>query len=230
MTGTKTTSPHLVQVKRVDAALRLVPISSPPACCGANAGVTRHVFPVSGKRNYGYGMGMKSYDLIVALRLLLADASERERPTTWLANELGLSTSRIHESLGRLRTARLVDPLHNRVARKQLLEFIEHGVPYVFPAEVGAVTRGVPTATSAMPLASVFDASGPESAFVWPSALGTVRGASVVPLHKLVPEIAERDERMHELLALVDGVRLGNARIRKEALPALKERMRVPAA
>lgn len=174
---------------------------------------------------------MKPYDLIVALRLLLADERDRERPAGWLASELGLSTSRIHESLGRLRAAKLVDPLHNRVARKQLLEFIEHGVPYVFPAKVGAVARGVPTATSAMPLSKVFgEVANSESAFVWPSASGDVRGASIAPLHKLAPEIAERDERMHELLALVDGMRLGNARIRKEAVPALKERLMVPVA
>ncbi|MBC7459799.1 MAG: hypothetical protein H7287_00410 [Thermoleophilia bacterium] len=174
---------------------------------------------------------MKPYDLIVALRLLLADEAARARPTTWLASELGLSTSRIHESLGRLHRVRIVDSSGNRVSAPVLTEFLEHGLRFVFPAELGSVVRGVPTATSAEPLASVFvDPGDAASGFVWPSSSGKVRGVSIVPLHKLVPSIAEHDERMHELLALVDGLRLDDPRVRREAAAAFRERVTTNAA
>ncbi len=174
---------------------------------------------------------MKPYDLIVTLRLSLADESARARPRSWLSDDLGLSTSRIHESLARLHRVRIVDPIDNRVSVPMLTEFLEHGVRFVFPAELGTIARGVPTATSAEPLASVFvDPGDPSGAFVWPSGGGTTRGVSIVPLHKLAPTIAQRDERMHELLALVDGLRLDDPRVRRESAAALRDRLTVTAA
>lgn len=168
---------------------------------------------------------MKPYDLIIALRLSLATEEERQRPTSWLAESLRLSTSRIHESLQRLHRVRIVDPSGNRVVSSSLLEFIEHGVRYVFPAELGPVTRGIATASSAPPLDAMFATTADETRFVWPSGAGSVRGTSVTALHKLVPEIALRDPRMHELLALLDGARLDDQRVRREAITMLRTQL-----
>lgn len=168
---------------------------------------------------------MKPYDVIVALRLAIASEDDRARPTSWLAKSLGLSTSRIHESLRRLHRVRIVDPAGNRVVESQLLEFLEHGIRFVFPADVGAVTRGFPTASSAPPLADVFPDGDAESRFVWPHASGTVRGSAIAPLHSGVPAIAEDDPAMYRLLALVDAARLDDPRLRREAIAALKSEL-----
>ena len=61
-----------------------------------------------------------------------------------LAMDLILSQGEIAKALARLSKAGLV---HNkRVNRSAALEFIKHAVKYVFPAEVGALIFGVPTA------------------------------------------------------------------------------------
>jgi hypothetical protein len=51
-----------------------------------------------------------------------------------------------------------------------------------------------------------------ELPLVWPDPDGQVRGRSVTPLYKSVPQIARRDAGLYELLALVDGIRCGSNR------------------
>jgi hypothetical protein len=109
-----------------------------------------------------------------------------------------------------------------------LLEFLLHGVRYVFPAEKGSPTRGVPTSYAAAPLRkSIADAG--ELPPVWPYADGPVRGYSFTPLHKNVPQAALEDERLYELLALVDALRDGRARERELAVKELTKRLEVSA-
>jgi hypothetical protein len=45
------------------------------------------------------------------------------------------------------------------------------------------------------------------------------------PLHPAVPDAARRDNRLWELLALVDAIRIGNARERNLAGRELKKRL-----
>jgi len=60
---------------------------------------------------------------------------------------------------------------------------------------------------------------------VWPYADGKVRGYSFAPLHKNVPQAALEDERLYELLALVDALRGGRARERQIAGQELTQRI-----
>ena len=53
---------------------------------------------------------------------------------------------------------------------------------------------------------------------------GSVRGEAFYPLYPTVPEAAERNPALHELLALFDAVRGGSARERALAIAALDER------
>jgi hypothetical protein len=48
----------------------------------------------------------------------------------------------------------------------------------------------------------------------------------VVPLHDAVPELAREDPWMYEALALVDGVRVGDARVRGLAQDLLQAQLR----
>jgi hypothetical protein len=58
---------------------------------------------------------------------------------------------------------------------------------------------------------------------VWPDPFGEVRGLEVVPLHPRVVSLAQADAEMYELLALVDGLRVGDARVREPAGALLSE-------
>lgn len=164
---------------------------------------------------------MNGLDVVVAL---LLDAE-----THWtyqsLAERALVSTSQAHRSIERLRKARLVATTGWEPRRSQLIDFIVHGVPHVFPAELGPVALGVPTAWGSAELARELGLS-PDDAPVWPSAAGSVRGPSVVPLHRSVPMIALREPRLHGRLALVDCLRLGRARERRLAAGALHGRLR----
>lgn len=174
-------------------------------------------------------MPLKSQDVLVALKLSLPGFEGGDWTYAQLAGDLGLSDSEANEATRRAAAAGLLTEARGRAekprpVRAALLAFLEHGVPYAFYVRPGATTRGVPTAHSAPPLnASIQAAPGTE--LVWPDAEGDARGQAVEPLYPSVPEAARRDGVLHELLALVDAVRVGRARERALALRALGERL-----
>ena len=169
------------------------------------------------------GSMLRPVDIVVLLKLSLG--SERP-PYLQLAHDLHLYPSEVYTSIKRCRASQLVQgpELKDRLNRSALLEFLLHGIRYAFPAKVGALTRGVPTAYAAPPLAQ-FIAGGDDPPPVWPIANGTVRGYSFEPLHKNVPRAALEDAQLYELLALVDAVRDGRARERQLAERELKKRL-----
>ncbi len=91
-------------------------------------------------------------------------------------------------------------------------EFLVHSVKYLFPAQRTGETRGIPTAWASPRLASHF-APSDSLPLVWPYASGTVRGIGLEPLHAAVPKAAHHDPELGERLALVDALRLGDARL-----------------
>jgi hypothetical protein len=146
-----------------------------------------------------------------------------------IAELLAISTSTAHAAVSRLRRAGILMPdTAKQLNRLALLEFLEHGIRYAFPATPGPERLGVPTAHSAPPLAALLDDSG--EAYVWPSRAGTVRGRAIEPLVPNADTIAERSPALYETLALVDALRGGRARERELASRALRERLHVPAA
>ena len=154
-------------------------------------------------------------DILVLLKT--AAHPETNIPSKTLAQELFVQPSEITRSWKRTRGAGLSYSLNHeqRVHRAGLLELLTHGLRYVFPAERGTMTRGVPTGIAAEPLKSQFiDVMG--EAPVWPYAQGEMRGYSIKPLHRQVPKAALEDPKLYELLALVDAVR--GDRIRERAL------------
>jgi hypothetical protein len=116
------------------------------------------------------------------------------------------------------------DSARRHVNRSAAEELLVHAVPFVAPIRLGAPTRGVPTAWAAAPLAAQIDA-GDESPPVWPDPVGEIRGLSVAPLHEAARGAARSDPWMHEMLALVDAMRIGDARTRSLAIELLRERI-----
>jgi len=157
-------------------------------------------------------------DVAVALELALRPG-EGFVP---LASAVGISVGEAHNAVRRLRHARLLRPDERHLVRVPFLGFLEHGVPFAFPGELGALTRGVPTAHAGPPLAREFGADP----VVWPSVEGGVRGESLVPLYPGAPALAGWVPDLYELLTLVDALRVGRARERARAAAILRERLR----
>lgn len=149
-------------------------------------------------------------------------------PPDWrfegVAQELGLSKSAVHRSLARAADARLYDPAARLVNSAALLEFLVHGLRYAFPARMEGEARGIPTAWAAKPLSDVL-VTGESLPPVWPHELGETRGIAVAPLHDSAPNAARRDPELAVRLALVDGLRLGDARVRESASEELSHRL-----
>ena len=164
---------------------------------------------------YTFGMrsagGLKPQDVLVLLKMVAS--KDRSWRLVDLAQELGLSLSEVSTSLERSKRARLIDGSKKKINWPALLEFVLHGLKYVYPAEPGPICRGVPTAHSAPPLSKEIG-SKENDQYVWPSGEGTVRGQAIEPLYSSVPEAALKDPALHQLLALVDALRVGRARER----------------
>lgn len=166
--------------------------------------------------------GLKPQDVVILLKM--AASQERSWRLVDLAQELGLSLSEVSTSLERSKRARLIDSSKKMINWQSLLEFILHGLKYVYAAEPGPICRGVPTSHSALPLSKEI-VSNDNDQYVWPSGEGTLRGQAIEPLYPSVPEAALKDPALHELLALVDALRVGRARERQIASAELKRRL-----
>jgi hypothetical protein len=170
---------------------------------------------------------LKPQDVVVLLKLSIP-----ESPVSFmeLAHELGISGSEVHAALRRTSKAGLLNISTRRPKRAALLEFLIHGLKYVFPAESGGSTRGLPTAFAAPPLKQHFMREplvgvSHRRIPVWPDPEGEARGDELKPLYRSVPKAARRDPKLYELLALVDAIRSGGARERHLARDELTRRL-----
>ena len=164
---------------------------------------------------------LKGEDVTVLLKLTTAQPPWTLRS---LESDIAIPRSVIQRSLVRLAESRLYVPQLRRANLARAEEFLTHAVQYCFPAVLGGETRGIPTAWAARPLSdelAPYDDLPP----VWPDALGEHRGLTLQPLHRSATEIARRDPALAELLALVDGLRAGDARVRNLAGDLLRARL-----
>ena len=167
---------------------------------------------------------MKSQDIVIMLKLVSLedqikhgqlDESTISDPFALrsLEGELGISKTEISASIRRSVASNLAikSSVRAKVNRRNLIEFVQHGLKYVFPAEPGAPQRGVATGFAAPMLEGKLISSGADI-YVWPHPEGSLRGLSIAPLFKSVPGAALKDARLYELLALIDAIRTGNQR------------------
>ncbi len=132
----------------------------------------------------------------------------RLRNNTWkyasLATELAISQSEVFQAIERSRLAGLIDDSKRNVNKKRLLEFLIHGLRYVFPPEKKGVIQGTPLFAEEMLIAKGQEQRG--EAYVWVGA-GSTTGEGLEPLHKSIPNIAIKDKALHEVLAYVEILR-----------------------
>jgi hypothetical protein len=160
----------------------------------------------------------------IALLLKLATLNEPTVLSKELTASLFISPSEVSKSLKRCVEADLlyVSGLEKRVNRTALLEFLAHGLKYVFPPIRVSMARGIPTAAATEPLKSRMLDDG-EPPTVWSYAEGTVRGLSIAPLYKAAPKAALLNAKFHRVLALSDAIRSGRTRERNLAIELLEK-------
>jgi hypothetical protein len=162
----------------------------------------------------------------IALLLKLALQGDTKVQSKGLAASLFISPSEVSKALKRCVEADLlyVSGAEKRVNRSALMEFLAHGLKYVFPPAKGSLARGVPTAAAAEPLKSRLIDDG-EPPMVWPYAGGKARGISITPLYKGAPKAALLDSRFYGVLSLCDAIRSGRTRERNLAIELLEKEL-----
>lgn len=164
--------------------------------------------------------GMRPHDIVVLLKI----ATYKDDP--WLmkdiAYQLSVSASEVSESLNRSMIAGLISSNKKKLMKQAILEFLQYGIKYVYPQRPGPLVRGMATAYSTTPLSNSIQSNEP---MVWAYAEGNLRGQAIEPLHPSVPKVCINDPALYELLALVDGLRIGKNREQKLAIEALTERI-----
>lgn len=161
---------------------------------------------------------MRPQDIVILLKIqLLGD----ER---WLNKDLGqslfISGSEIGESLARSEVAGLIDFEKRKVNRRSLMEFLEHGLHYVFPQRPGPIMNGIPTAHGHPFMKQFIDS---DFLYVWPESKGEARGSSVEPLYPNQVKAVRQDPMLYKVLALLDAIRLGRTREKTIAVTELKK-------
>ena len=169
-------------------------------------------------------MALKPQDVLVLLKLHTRGSAQVSYSR--LANELGMSPSEVHAAGKRALAAHLAVMKDGQLSpqRRNLEEFLLHGLRYAFPADWGGLTRGMPTASSAPPLNRVFSERD-EPPIVWPDPQGQLRGQALKPLYRAAPAAARNDPALYELLALIDSLRAGKARERQVAGREISQRL-----
>jgi hypothetical protein len=167
---------------------------------------------------------LKSQDVVILLKV------HNLRNSDWtyskFANSLYMSSSEVHAALKRCETSNLYDSSIRKVRKSALLEFLVHGIKYVFPGKPGALSRGIPTAHSANPLKDLLVIDSADT-YVWSTPDGNVKGQTITPLYKTVPEAAKNDSELYQMLSLVDAIRVGRVREQRLASQEIENRLAV---
>ncbi len=165
--------------------------------------------------------GMRPQDIVILLKIIAKGKYSWQNKD--LAAELFLSPAEISYSLHRSDEGGLIDYAESKtVYRKSLMEFIEFGLRYVFPARPGTMVNGLYTAHSHPFMQKQFSS---EMNYVWPDPRGEVRGLAIKPLYKGQVKAALFDPTLYLMLALIDVIRVGRVREMKVAIEELKKQI-----
>jgi hypothetical protein len=168
-------------------------------------------------------LSLQPVDLLVAAKV--AAHPQAQPSVRKLGEELGMSKSAVAYSLRRLGELSLLDGSDGKrhINKLALWDCLVHAARWIAPARVGDYELGLPTAHASRALARKL--VGDDDPMVMPLAHGPLRGRAVTPLHPLAPLAAARDPQLHDLLALIDALRVGRARDRQVAAAELRARL-----
>lgn len=168
----------------------------------------------------GRNTTLKAQDILILLKMI--SFKEKSWRIIDFAHELDISPSEITIGLERLRISGLIDTGKRKIHRLAVLEFLIHGLKYIFPAQMGTINRGIPTAHSLDVLSKKIVS---DTNYVWASEEGSIKGISISPLYETVPFAALKDSKLHKLLALIDAIRIGRVREQNFAKTELEKEL-----
>lgn len=157
---------------------------------------------------------IKDSDFYVLAALLSQDRQWSYRS---LAERLRVPHPVVQRALERARGAGLYSADRREVHLPHFEEFALHALRFVAPVRLGALVPGVPAAWAAEPMSGAIRSSGDEPPPVWPYPRGQVRGQAVEPLHPAAPDAVGEWPELGEILAQLDSLRAGDARVRSVA-------------
>jgi hypothetical protein len=166
---------------------------------------------------------IKGQDILVLLKLFLL--GKQKLSMAKISVSLGISSSEVCEGMKRLVISGLLDNELKVPIKSAMEEFLIHGFKYFFPAKLGSIDRGIPTAVSAFPFNNKIISSGSEN-YVWAYHNGNSKGIVIEPLYNSVPEAIMNDNKLYELLIILDVLRLGKIREQEIAKEELVKRIR----
>jgi hypothetical protein len=164
--------------------------------------------------------GMRPQDIAILVKIV--SIGNLPWQLSVLSNSLSISVSEISESLNRSRFAKLIDYEKKKINRNNLMEFLEHGVKYVFPQQPGTMIRGIPTAHSHPFIKKQFLS---ELAYVWPDPKADVVGLSIEPFYPKQTQAAKEEPTFYKLMSLIDIIRVGKVREVRFAVQELEKQI-----
>lgn len=171
---------------------------------------------------------LKPQDIVIAVKLCAL--KEREWKYSTVAHDIHMSQSEVHSGVKRLKKCGLLTEFSMSVGgnsetqtlpdKENILEFLEHGIRYVFPAEKREPVNGLPTSYG---LGHLFKGYEGEAFIpVWEYPAADYFGFGIKPLYKTLPLACIDDFELYELMALVDAVRDQDKLLREFAISKLK--------
>jgi DNA-binding transcriptional MocR family regulator len=155
---------------------------------------------------------LQASDVLVLLALY---SVEEDWTLRSVADRLGVKHSKVQRALERLERAGLYDARRRKPVPAATEEFLLHGLRYLHPLHEGPIVRGFPTAWGTEPLSLEISSGDPPP--VWPDPTGPVRGAAIEPLDARLPALIDSWPELAAKVALVDALRVGDARTRDAA-------------
>ena len=176
---------------------------------------------------------MKSQDILILLKLVSLHKKQPIVPEDFsvraLAAATGIGKTEVNQSLNRSLASGLakIDRKHQlpKANSKALFELIAYGIRYVFPPRPGEVLRGLLTCFEAPGLKGLVSSIG-DYHYVWPDPESSDRGQAIAPLYKTAAFAAKKDPELYRNMALVDAIRLGEAREVAAAIAELEKSLR----
>ena len=165
---------------------------------------------------------LKQQDILILLKIVTFKGAAFAMKD--VASALKISPSEVSAGLERCKSCGLIDAQKQKVQKLALQEFLVHGLKYVYPASPGSRVRGIPTAHYVSPIKELI-VTNDNDMVVWPYSRGTHKGFAITPLYRTVPEVVQNDVELHQLLAIVDCLRMGKRREVELAKEELKKRL-----
>jgi hypothetical protein len=160
---------------------------------------------------------LRPVDVLVACKLYSCEEDRKDWTYASLSADLQISQSTLHASVLRCVRAQVLTTTNLRVHRPRLADLVTVAAPLVFYPERGGLTKG--TVTAVVP-----DAASPRLPFVW-AGQGDVPGAEVSPVHPSAPHACAADQRLYEILSLLDVVRVVGGAAAEKAATALRRKI-----